>query len=56
MPNNPCKGCEQRSVTCHGGCEAYRSWAAQRRAETIETNKQKACLDKMWNYGRKGSR
>lgn len=22
----PCKGCEDRFVGCHSGCEAYKNW------------------------------
>lgn len=50
---NPCKDCEFRHPTCHAECEVYKSWAAERRAETIHTNKQKASLDKMFDYGGK---
>lgn len=23
---NPCKGCEDRNVGCHGRCEKYKQW------------------------------
>ncbi len=25
----PCKGCEERFVGCHSGCDKYKSWKAQ---------------------------
>lgn len=26
----PCINCENRSATCHGKCEEYKEWAAER--------------------------
>lgn len=26
----PCKGCETRSASCHGSCEAYKNWKSER--------------------------
>lgn len=50
---SPCKGCENRTPTCHGKeCVAYTEWAANRRQETIKTNQSKAALSHMYNYGR----
>lgn len=31
----PCKGCEDRTITCHGVCRHYQEW----RKELDETNK-----------------
>lgn len=28
----PCKGCTDRTLTCHDTCEKYRTWAAERKA------------------------
>ena len=25
----PCKGCQERTDTCHGTCEKYKSWKAE---------------------------
>lgn len=24
--NTPCRGCEERRIGCHGGCERYLDW------------------------------
>ena len=34
----PCKGCENRTVTCHGTCKGYTEWKAWK-AEQEETRK-----------------
>lgn len=47
----PCRDCDYRTATCHGECEVYKGWAADRRKETVHTNKTKASLDKMYDYG-----
>ena len=26
---NPCKGCTDRTVTCHGVCKRYQDWKAE---------------------------
>ena len=31
-PKCPCKGCQDRSVTCHGDCEKYKAWKIEDRA------------------------
>lgn len=28
----PCKGCTDRTLTCHDTCEKYKAWAEERRA------------------------
>lgn len=28
MPLNPCKGCTDRQIGCHGSCAAYTEWKA----------------------------
>ena len=53
MISCPCKECEKRNTYCHAECEIYKDFATQKRNERIQTNKQNASLDKMWNYGRK---
>ena len=30
---SPCKDCDRRTVTCHGFCDEYKSWAAWNEAE-----------------------
>lgn len=30
----PCKDCAERSPGCHGKCEPYQAWAAERRRIT----------------------
>ena len=25
----PCKGCPERTITCHGFCERYQAWKAE---------------------------
>lgn len=34
----PCKNCPDRTITCHGSCEKYKSWVKSREL----TNEQKA--------------
>lgn len=29
MSRCPCKGCDRRTVTCHGFCRAYKEWKAE---------------------------
>ena len=29
----PCKGCERRTLTCHGFCEEYQAWAVENNAK-----------------------
>ena len=26
----PCKGCDNRKLGCHGFCEGYKAWSAER--------------------------
>ena len=26
----PCKGCEDRTILCHGRCDGYQQWKAER--------------------------
>lgn len=26
---SPCKGCKERTETCHGSCELYKAWKAE---------------------------
>lgn len=54
--DSPCKQCEQRSPECHGKCDPYLNWAAWKRKESIQTNKAKAALGKMYDYGGKWRR
>lgn len=32
MLSAPCKGCGDRSASCHGSCGKYRAWTDDRRA------------------------
>lgn len=32
-PNGPCLGCEDRDITCHAHCIAYKLWQAKRKEE-----------------------
>lgn len=25
----PCKGCQDRTITCHGGCKRYQEWKSE---------------------------
>lgn len=36
MKENPCYGCEDRQVGCHGVCERYAAWKAEHEAEKDE--------------------
>ena len=39
----PCKGCEDRTVTCHGVCKRYKDWKAaeeELRLERLDVKKQ----------------
>lgn len=56
MKTNPCKGCGTRHFNCHAECEVYTNWAQEKRKESIETNKAKAALDSMYDYGGKWRR
>ena len=38
----PCKGCPDRSPTCHGGCEKYRKYKAARAAANARYREQMA--------------
>ncbi len=51
MSSCPCCECECRSPECHGKCQGYLEWATEKRNERIHTNKEKAYLGKMFNYG-----
>ena len=60
-----CKGCERRTVTCHGVCREYQNWkkkqevlketrdAERQRMDTMSTAKKKAIWKKM-RYNRRG--
>lgn len=37
----PCKGCEDRTITCHGVCKRYQEWKAW-----IEERNRKMVLDR----------
>lgn len=56
MKANPCKTCEERTPTCHGECVPYKEWAKEHRQEVIQTNRAKASLGKMYDYGGKWRR
>jgi len=36
----PCKGCEKRTLTCHGFCQEYKAWKAEHQAEKDWLQKQ----------------
>ena len=36
----PCKDCYNRTITCHGVCEGYQAWKAER--DEMNTNLRKA--------------
>lgn len=36
MKENPCYGCEDRQVGCHGVCERYSAWKTEHDAEKDE--------------------
>ena len=37
----PCHGCSERTIECHGICEKYQAWAAERRAAVDKYHKLK---------------
>lgn len=41
----PCNGCEKRTITCHGVCEAYKGWKAWLDVVNQQKAKDKACKD-----------
>lgn len=52
----PCKGCQERTLTCHGFCEKYKEWKAeydrQHMAEYKEKEKRYAAFKKnKWKRG-----
>ena len=34
-PLCPCKGCDDRTLTCHGFCEKYKGWKKVLEAESL---------------------
>ena len=40
MTKCPCKGCENRTVTCHSVCRRYEDWKIERAAEKDYTRDQ----------------
>lgn len=39
---NPCKGCEKRSVGCHGTCAEHAEWAARVRDDKEKIYQEKS--------------
>lgn len=42
MKDNPCFGCEERTIGCHGKCERHEKWCIEEEArkKKIKTNRQ----------------
>lgn len=34
----PCKGCTDRTLTCHGFCDEYKAWKAEREQVNARRN------------------
>lgn len=57
----PCKGCECRSVGCHGGCERYGAWRkeldeknhAEREYRRSRNTISETAIRKMWREQRR---
>ena len=41
MQSAPCKLCTRHTADCHGKCEDYRAWSAERQAMLREIAKQR---------------
>ena len=39
-PKCTCKGCEERTLTCHGFCSKYKEWKAELETEHAERMKE----------------
>ena len=43
----PCKGCEDRTVTCHGACGKYQAWKKTETEKRAEINRIKGSKNTM---------
>ena len=41
----PCKGCDKRTITCHGSCTAYKDYKEWLDEVNKERAKQQTCKD-----------
>ena len=39
-PACPCKGCDERTLTCHGFCSKYKEWKTKLETEYAERKKE----------------
>ncbi len=61
MTNPYCKDCPDRHLACHDGCEKFRSWRKEHKAEIAYTNRHHAAehinkndfSQEFWMGGRK---
>ena len=42
---NPCKGCTDRTITCHGVCRKYETWKKEHENEQEWLRKQKGPIN-----------
>lgn len=49
----PCKGCDRRTVTCHGVCREYQDWKKEVEARNAARNAEMKRLDTMSNAKKK---
>lgn len=54
--NAPCCGCTERTVGCHGSCECYQQFAAQRQSEREARSKYLKETDALVDIYRQGRR
>ena len=45
---SPCKGCTDRTLTCHGFCKRYQAWKEEHEAEMEWTRQQNSIPTHGW--------
>ena len=48
MNRNPCKGCEKRTITCHGVCKEYQEFKKAREEELAWMREQRSVTNYRW--------
>lgn len=52
MRKAPCLNCPDRSPTCHGECEKYKQFKAEREVENAERYKERRSVQEMVDYSK----
>lgn len=48
MSKCPCRGCPDRTITCHGVCRKYQEWKAEHEKALEEMRKQRSATSEGW--------